>query len=99
MTKSKRNELETKAIQESIDHWTRMIDWAKKQPKYNRSFRKHMEIEINESWFSDDCALCNIYRDIYRDNCDKCPLYKSYYRCDDPNSIWRKIYDSNTWKE
>ena len=76
-----------------------MIDWVKTQPKYNRSFHKRMERKINESWFARDCALCNIYRDRYEDNCDKCLLYKSYYRCDDPNSIWRKIYDSNTWKE
>ena len=99
MTNSKRKEIETKAIQDSIDHWTRMIEWVKTQPKNDLPDHHIMKTQINELWFARDCALCNIYRDIYRDNCDKCPLYKLYYRCDDPNSIWRKIYDSRNWKE
>ena len=99
MTKSKRSELETKAIQESIEHWTRMIKWVKKQPKNDWTSRNYMELKINESWFSDDCDLCKIYKDEYGINCKKCPLHKSGNDCDNCKSIWRKIYDSNTWKE
>ena len=95
MTNSKRNELETKAIQESIEHWTRMIEWVKKQPKNDWINPNYMESKINESWYANDCALCKI--DL--EECKKCPLYKSGNGCNNHNSIWKKIHPSNTWKE
>jgi len=95
MINSKRKEIETKAIQESIDHWTRMIDWVKKQPKNDWTNRNYMDSKIYESWYGGDCALCK----IYWLNCNKCPLYKSGNRCFNRNSIWKKIYHSTTWKD
>ena len=95
MTNSKRNELETKAIQDSIDHWTRMIDWAKTQPQNNWTNFFRMGREIKESWYGVDCALCK----IYIEECNKCPLYKLGNGCFNRNSIWKKIGYSSSWKE
>ena len=99
MTKSKRKELETKATQESIEHWTRMIDWVKKQPKNNWTNFYRMESEINELWYANDCVLCKIYKTEYGLDCNKCPLYKLGNGCLNSNSIWKKIGYSSTWKE
>ena len=99
MTKSKRKELETKAIRDSIGHWTRMIDWVKTQPKNDWTNRNYMDSKINESWYSSDCALCKICKDEYGDKCNKCPLYESGNRCSNDISIWKKIGYSSTWKE
>ena len=99
MTNSKRKELETKAIQDNIDHWTRMIDWVKTQPKNNWTNSGYMDSQINELWHSSDCALCKIYKYKYELDCNKCPLYISGNDCGNHNSIWKKIGYSSTWKE
>lgn len=83
------------AIRKSIKHWERMIKWAKKQDKYARPLYSYMELEINESWYNGDCALCRFYKDY----CYNCILSTEYVDCYDDDSIWRLISDSNTWKE
>ena len=44
MTKKK----EKKALQESIEHWERMIEWVELQPSKRPKLLDKMEIAINE---------------------------------------------------
>lgn len=82
------------AIEESIKHWERMIEWAEKQPKQDKVSFLRMEDELDESWSGDFCALCKGY-------CATCPLRKKYGYCNikNPKNAWGKVYSSKTWSE
>lgn len=78
-----------KTIKESIQHWKRMLKWAKKQPSRAYISSLRMRDEIWETWFSDDCPLCR----EYKMECNQCKLGD----CDNPKSCWGKVYNSRTW--
>ena len=84
-----------KEIQESIDHWNRMLKWAKKQRSKAHPESYFMEEVIGESWYGDHCPLCNKYRTM--DCCGDCPLSIAGHECGYTNSPWWKVFDSDTW--
>lgn len=78
-----------KAIKESIQHWKRMLKWAKKQPPRQNADDGNMYKAIRESWFDDSCSLCQEH--VLR--CKECELGD----CEDSNGVWRKVDTSYTW--
>ena len=86
--------------QQSIEHYNRMIKWAKKQPQKNECSLKEMKNYFDEAWDSESCAFCNEYL-----NTDNCPLRKkdSINECYEVgnccNGLWSKMNESITWKE
>jgi hypothetical protein len=90
--------------EQAHEHYQKMIDWAKEQPKEDIKDSEIMLREIGEDWFSDCCPYCNKYLSIdgYVDDCGKCPLNLETdgrgmeYCCGD---IWDKVQDVITWKE
>ena len=86
------------AIEKSIKHWERMIEWVKKQPSTNRVNYGKMEKDIKEWWNSKDCSLCKKYYESSYD-CEECPLTIKYKKCTSFDSIYKKIDNSNTWAE
>ncbi len=91
---------EQKAIQESLEHWERMIEWVKKQPKDDINKTK-IKKELGEYWLGKNCSLCQNYR---RDkSCANCPLSKKYGNDDIFTTIctetYGKITFSTTWQE
>lgn len=84
----------TKAIQDSIAHWERMIAYVKTLDKEQDSNRHYLKDKINEAWLGYDCPLCT----LYEDDCSTCPLYNyEQTECDDEDSLWQNVNDSTTW--
>jgi len=86
------------AIKNSIEHWKRMIKWAKKQNKEHSVYQFSMKKIIKESWFTDDCKLCIKFKSDLR-GCGDCPLDEKYGRCTNSNSgnAWSKVNASKKW--
>ena len=68
-TKSDTKEL--KYTKKALDHWDRMIKWAKKQPPTNEPNFDLMKQTIGEGWGTQDCDLCN----IHKTTCTKCAIW------------------------
>jgi len=91
MTKSERN-----TILETIAHWDRMIDWAKKREKRWMVSRGDMCYDVGENWRGEHCPLCVKYKADYV--CGKCPLLEKYGRCGyGRKNLWLKVHLSETW--
>lgn len=85
-------------VKGSIEHWERMIRWAKKQDIGAKVLPLTMEDEIDDSWYAPYCPLCKMFLD---GECEECPLYRRYGRCDDdvfePEPAWVGVERSETW--
>lgn len=85
-----------KAIDDSIDHWNRMIEWVDKQNPNKCVDSDAMKREIRESWSGCHCALCN----ICNDDCGICPLHLIGKDCNNDGSPWMVVSDTDdeeTW--
>ena len=85
----------TKAVEESIAHWKRMIAWVEKQNPDDPSYYNKMFTELDEKWHSENCPLCN----LFGKGCSECPLARKYHRCGISPNIWIKVSRSKTWGE
>lgn len=80
--------------QKVINHWKRMIKWAKTQPKKEAANKWRMFNHIQEHWEGTYCAWC-----IRHDGmCFKCSLGKKFGACDNNMNLWRMVYQSKTWE-
>lgn len=89
------------AIQLSIDHWERMIDFAKSwDPDDKHMFTSDdMKQAIGESCTGSFCALCMYYEDDCTDNCplgagDPDSTTDSTTDCNDAGSLYRNVVTS-----
>jgi len=98
------------AIEQSIDHWERMIAFAKTQTKNVETRSSHMQGIIGESWFAIDCPLCKRFVSersvcIRLKTHETCPLKKQYGKCgsdsydSNTSNAWRKVFLAFTWQE
>lgn len=99
------------AIQESIDHWQRMIDWTdavvdKDKHHLESEMKGGMEEDIEETWSGGYCMLCKQVKvEAIKDNfvtpsCYICPLgilQKGY--CGKEGTAYRDILQAKTWNE
>jgi len=83
---------------ESIEHWKAMIEWVREQDENKRPNPLRMERKIKMNWMAEYCPYCIKYYARYY-YCPDCPISKSGNCCNDKNSIWRMIYESQTWGE
>ena len=93
------------AIKKSIEHWDRMIEWAKNLTTSSIPEMAEMEASIKECWHGFHCKLCNKYykKDNEGHQCDSCPLSTKYGPCDNkdnayPNN-WRKVNLALGWSK
>jgi hypothetical protein len=85
--------------QEALDHYDRMIKWAKTQNSGGAPDVQIMEKELKESWFSGDCPYCKKYN--FCMSSEVCPLQTKVERihtscCD---GLWINLSISPTWKK
>lgn len=90
------------ALCRSIKHWYRMINFVKKLSKLNNyKDYTYMREYINESWYSEDCALCRRHgmgQDcIPPDIGHNCILVINGLTCHHDDSDWSKVEDSKLW--
>lgn len=83
-------------LTQSIQHWRRMQKWASKQNAWEQANSIEMWESIEESWFRNNCALCNEY---YYDGCMNCPLEEANERCEALSSLWYRVYHAETWAD
>ncbi len=87
---------EQEAVQESIEHWERMILWVDGlNNKNDRPNDDKMTDAIDESWYGEYCLLCKEFK-----GCQACPLKISFGVCtnDDSKNAWKLVRHSKTWK-
>lgn len=89
----------TKAIEDSIKHWARMIRWVGKEGGEKIVNEQHMISGIEESWFAQGCALCKKYNSTFNSGCSYCPLNKIGENCSSIDSLWKNVQHSENWKE
>jgi hypothetical protein len=89
------------AVDKSIIHWTRMIKWVEKQPPEDKIDSEKMKREIGESWYMEDCFLCETYYDCNTLSCDACPLQRKYGICGNPEAKnrWKGVDKAKKWSE
>lgn len=88
------------AIQKSIDHWTRMIEWAKKQPRVSEADPRQMIQELHEWIGSSFCSLCQKY-EKEQGTCISCPLCIKHGACGGSTNKnkWHDVAASFTWDQ
>lgn len=86
---------------ETLNHYDRMIRWAKKQMPKKRTFEIKMALSIGESWHGEYCPYCQKYL-FGTGDCKECPLKdkdkkeKSWSgRC--CSGLWHEMNRSKTW--
>ena len=85
--------------QEAIDHYKRMIAWAKTQPPSNFPSIKTMEDSIKEFWYGTHCSYCKNYNfpdDEDGEDCGDCPLKRHDNCC---NGLWGSLSHSLNWEK
>jgi hypothetical protein len=83
------------AIEKSIEHWEKMIAWAKTQNPEDKVSKDLMLEKIGENTCGDYCLLCQ-YFECYVD-APTCPLHLANHGCNDGDSPWRRVISSPTW--
>lgn len=102
------------AIKESIAHHLRMREWARTQRQDAEPSKREMEHAIGESWFSDDCVLCQKYwckseeatiRYCRTKNGRLCPYLLRYGSCNGSRSAtgendnaWFQLSIATSWR-
>jgi hypothetical protein len=88
----------TKRIQQkAIEHYERMLAYAKTQDPNDRPDLEVMEEAIKETWDADSCPYCAKYLYI----CNKCALNPTLVNTPDYccNGLYNAMVFSNTWTE
>ncbi len=100
----------SKLQKEALAHYDRMIEWAKKQKKFNHPNDKVMLRRLGENWMGLFCVYCttfsepdcvhNCVHNIY----GKCPLNSNSTNIgrtpfDCCNQLWLQMSESETWEE
>ena len=96
---------------ETMEHYGRMIEFAKTQNKHDRPDKAVMLLNIGEHWQANYCPYCKEFKtgEKYH-QCDKCPLNgymtKIYMVSGLPTSAvhcfapWEKLFrKSKTWQQ
>ena len=92
------------AIEDSIDHWKRMIKWVKKQDRRMAANPLSMLVGAGQDWSSDSCSLCQQQQNPrWEPGCPKCPLAQKYGLCSCVNltsptkNAWGRVTAAKTW--
>jgi len=90
------------ATANSIDHWERMINWAKIQDPNKPVKALDMLKEIKEDWSSYGCPLCQTFFHLTDDDlCKYCPLRVIFGSCNKKQEMnaWQDVSNAKTWGE
>jgi len=92
------------ATAQSIEHWEKMINWAKTQMPNEAVTVGKMFEKIKEVWSSDDCPLCQTFFHLNIDDydlCKHCPLRVIFGSCNKKQEMnaWQDVSNAKTWGE
>lgn len=91
----------TDITQAAIEHYDRMIEWAKKQNQLSLCESSIMRDQLGEYYGSISCVFCCVFCEKYEGRgCPKCPLYckeSGGNQCCD--NLWKEMVESATWEE
>jgi hypothetical protein len=77
-----------------IEHYERMIAWAKTQNPIDYCSFRNMETALDESWSGVYCLLCNFYKD-----CPLCPVGKRTGKFNCNETPWQLLNRAQNWEE
>lgn len=80
------------ALGKSIEHWKRMIRWARTRHPSERAGGGDMLTLLGETWGNLHCSLCQIFEKL---QCHGCPIGDGGYCC----KAYRDVSNSMTWGE
>lgn len=88
-------------IEESVEHWERMIEWASQRDPEEQVSACLMKILLQEDWYSRSCPLCRRFLFLGDGDCSDCPLRAVFGECDNPCSLnaWIDVAKAETWGE
>lgn len=88
-------------LKDTLRHYWRMRQWAKKQDGKNFAYFRTMYNEIGEAWLGVDCFLCRKYGiGKIVDQCENCPVHENGENCIKvENSLWSQINYSENWDQ
>lgn len=86
---------------ETLNHYRRMIEWARFQGMDESPSSIKMQASIGEDWTQAHCAMCNAHYHVTDENtCITCPIYKyELERCGIVGTRWHRLNKSKTWPE
>ena len=90
------NKVVIEAIEKSIEHWKRMIDWVKNLPLKlyeDLPVAAFMGNRLGEHWKASDCTLCTLF---IGNGCRGCPI-SGCGTCGSPGHAWAAVNGSETW--
>lgn len=94
----KYSKTDNELVQECIEHWKRMIDYAKKKSSLEFVNFFYMRSELNEVPSYDDCPLCRKYRRPPQFICSlKCPLKRQFAECGHFENHYPLASECKTW--
>lgn len=83
-------------FEDTIEHYNRMIAWAKTQDSLERADEDAMYAKLGENWFSDSCPMCKEHLKI-----DACPLRPDYQGiCNGQEccgGLWKELLYAACW--
>ena len=82
-----------RAVKQSIKHWERMVTYARKRDKETHYDYRDMSNDINETTGTEDCALCQ----YYKESCDDCLLGIKHGACGEERNAYNKVVHAKTW--
>lgn len=85
----------TQVRKDVLAHYQRMIDWAEAQPADEKVSIYDMGIDLEETWLSDCCPLC----DACRINCRRCPITHATGNTSCEMTPWHKMACAPNWRE
>lgn len=82
-------------LNEAIQHYERMIEWARAKDPDSRMHHLTMYKELKESWLDEHCVLCNKF-----EYCYGCPIYERNAQCKNCfNTPWQEMNDATNCGE
>lgn len=79
----------------TINHYNKMIEWAKTQDPLGVPTLKYMKQAIGEHWYGNHCPVCSFHKGV----CSECIIH--YYEGVDDctGTPWIDMDNASTWKE
>jgi len=83
----------------TLEHYTRMIAWAKEQDPIEFADILKMEKSLGESWDDDNCAFCTEFGNDQWRPCPLQPIDRPCWGVNCCDGLWSDLNNTETWHD